>query len=64
MTIPASTRTRVVVLLTSIALALVEPHLAASGTIVTIHQPNGVDVTGKVMEHHAHFDPEGVRLRG
>jgi len=48
----------------SICLGMVSGHLAAPGTIVTIRLPDGVFVAAKVMEHHAHFDHEGTRLRG
>ncbi|MEE9278115.1 MAG: glycine cleavage T C-terminal barrel domain-containing protein, partial [Dehalococcoidia bacterium] len=47
----------------SICLGFVAPHLTAPGTIVTVQLPNGRRVPITVMEHHAHFDPEGVRLR-
>ena len=48
----------------SICLGIVAPHLAAPGTEVTVRLPDGRDVAALVMEHHAHVDPEGVRLRG
>ena len=48
----------------SICLALVAPHLAEPGTTVTVHLPDGERIPARVMEHHAHFDPEGVRQRG
>ncbi len=48
----------------SICLGFVLPHLAVAGTIVTVHLPNGQDIPARVMPHHAHFDPDGVRLRG
>jgi sarcosine oxidase, subunit alpha len=48
----------------SICLGFVAPHLASSGTTVVVKLPSGVLVNAKVTEHHAHFDPEGVRLRG
>jgi len=48
----------------SICLGLVSARLAVPGTTVTIHLPDGSDTTARVMEHHAHFDPEGSRLRG
>lgn len=48
----------------SICLGLVSSRLAAPGTVVTVRLPSGSDVTATVMEHHAHFDPEGTRLRG
>ena len=47
----------------SICLGFVAPHLAAPGTIVTVQLPAGRRAPVTVMEHHAHFDPAGVRLR-
>jgi hypothetical protein len=32
--------------------------------MVTVRLPDGADAQARVMEHHAHFDPEGARLRG
>ena len=48
----------------SICLGFVAPHLAEAGTTVIVHLPDGRDVPTRVMAHHAHFDPDGVRLRG
>ncbi len=48
----------------SICLGIVSGHLAAPDTVVTIRLPDGALVAAKVMEHHAHFDHEGTRLRG
>ncbi|HEX9343943.1 MAG TPA: aminomethyltransferase family protein, partial [Actinomycetota bacterium] len=48
----------------SICLGQVAPHLAAPGTEVTVQLPDGRRAPAQVMEHLAHFDPEGVRLRG
>ena len=48
----------------SICLGFVAPHLAEPGTTVTVHLPNGERIPARVMEHHAHFDPEGKRQRG
>jgi sarcosine oxidase subunit alpha len=48
----------------SICLGIVSGHLAVPGTVVTILLPDGTHVSAKVMEHHAHFDHEGSRLRG
>ena len=48
----------------SICLGQVDPSLAEPGTIVTIQLVDGRRETARVMEHHAHFDPEGERLRG
>jgi sarcosine oxidase subunit alpha len=48
----------------SICLGLVAPHLAEPDTTVTVHLPDGERIPARVMPHHAHFDPEGVRQRG
>lgn len=48
----------------SIALGFVAPHLAEPGTLVTVNQPDRRRLQARVMEHHAHFDPGGVRIRG
>ena len=48
----------------SICLGQVAPEFAAAGTKLTVRLCDGSDTTAMVMEHHAHFDPEGVRLRG
>jgi len=48
----------------SICLGIVSGHLTTPGTVVTIRLPDGAVVAAKVMEHHAHFDHEGSRLRG
>jgi sarcosine oxidase subunit alpha len=48
----------------SICLGFVAPHLAEPGTTVTVHLPDRKRVSARVMEHHAHFDPEGTRQRG
>ncbi len=48
----------------SICLGFVAPHLAEPGTTVTVHLPDGKRTPARVMEHHAHFDPEGKRQRG
>ena len=47
----------------SIGLAHVAPSMAAAGTELTIVLTNGDRTTAQVMEHHAHYDPEGARLR-
>ncbi len=47
----------------SICLGFVAPHLAEPGTTVTVRLPDGKRIPARVMEHHAHFDPEGVRQR-
>lgn len=48
----------------AICLALIDADLAAPGTTVTVLMPDGRTEPATVMEHHAHFDPEGLRLRG
>ncbi len=47
----------------SVCLAQVLPEAAAAGTELTIVMTDGRRITAKVMEHHAHYDPEGARLR-
>jgi sarcosine oxidase subunit alpha len=48
----------------SICLAQVPTRLATPATVVTVRLPDGRDCPATVMAHHAHFDPEGTRLRG
>ena len=48
----------------SICLAQVTKEFAAAGTSLEVLLVDGRRVTATVMEHHAHFDPEGERLRG
>jgi sarcosine oxidase subunit alpha len=48
----------------SIGLGFVAPHLCQAGTVVTVRLPDGTDASVRVTQHHAHVDPEGVRLRG
>ena len=48
----------------SICLGQVEPDLAAGGTKLTVLLTSGERISATVMDHHAHFDPEGERLRG
>ena len=48
----------------SICLGQVEPELAAGGTKVTVLLTSGQRISATVMDHHAHFDPAGERLRG
>jgi sarcosine oxidase subunit alpha len=47
----------------SICLGHVAARLAGPGTVVTVRLPDGNDLPATVMAHHAHFDPEGTRLR-
>ena len=48
----------------SICLGQVEPELAAGGTKLTVLLASGQRISATVMDHHAHFDPSGERLRG
>jgi sarcosine oxidase subunit alpha len=48
----------------SICLGQVAPHLSAAGTTVTVKLPDGSRMPATVTTQHAHFDPEGARLRG
>jgi sarcosine oxidase, subunit alpha len=48
----------------SICLARVDEGLAKGGQRLNIRLPNGTTVSATVMTDHAHFDPEGTRLRG
>jgi sarcosine oxidase subunit alpha len=47
----------------SICLGLLSSRLAEPDTVVHVQLPDGRRIPARVMEHHAHFDPEGVRLR-
>jgi sarcosine oxidase subunit alpha len=47
----------------SICLAQVAHNLASAGQTLNIRLPNGATIPARVMAHHAHFDPEGTRLR-
>ncbi len=47
----------------SVCLAQLEPELAVGGTKVTVLLTSGERIEATVMDHHAHFDPEGKRLR-
>jgi sarcosine oxidase subunit alpha len=47
----------------SIGLAQVPPSHASSGVELTVVLTSGERATAIVQEHHAHFDPEGARLR-
>ena len=48
----------------SICLAQVTKEFAAAGTSLEVLLVHGERISATVMEHHAHFDPEGERLRG
>ncbi len=47
----------------SICLGQVLPEAAGAGTELTVVLTDGTRTTATVMAHHAHFDPEGARLR-
>lgn len=47
-----------------VCLAQVDAELSTPGTPLTIRLPDGHDAAATVLESHAHFDPEGRRLRG
>jgi sarcosine oxidase, subunit alpha len=47
----------------SICLAQLEARLAEPGTVVTIRLPSKRLIQARVMEHHAHVDPDGGRMR-
>ncbi|MBO0809196.1 MAG: sarcosine oxidase, partial [Actinobacteria bacterium] len=47
-----------------VCLAQVEARLASPGTEVTVRLPGGRLISARVMEQHAHVDPEGARQRG
>ncbi len=47
-----------------VCLAQLDASLARSGATLTIRLPDGSDAAAKLLDHHAHFDPEGERLRG
>ncbi|MCP4084820.1 MAG: FAD-dependent oxidoreductase [Actinomycetia bacterium] len=48
----------------SVSLGQVQPEVAAPGSVLTIQLIGGDRIPARVMEHHAHVDPEGERLRG
>ncbi len=48
----------------SICLGQVLPEAAAPGSELTVVITGGRRITARVMEHHAHFDPAGERVRG
>ena len=48
----------------SICLAQVLPEFSGPGSELTIVRADGRRITALVMDHHAHFDPEGERVRG
>ncbi len=48
----------------SICLAIVDTEHAAAGAELTIRLPDGRDIAATVLEHHAHVDVDGGRVRG
>ncbi len=48
----------------SICLGQIEQQYAEAGNIVTVLLTDGRRVEAEVQAHHAHYDPEGSRLRG
>jgi sarcosine oxidase subunit alpha len=48
----------------AIGLGFVAERLSAAGTVVTVRLEDGTLSPVTVMAQHAHFDPEGTRLRG
>ena len=48
----------------SICLGQVLPEASTPGAELTVVMTDGRRITARVMEHHAHFDPEGERVRG
>ena len=48
----------------SIGLGFVAERLSPAGTVVTVRLEDGTAAPVTVMAHHAHFDPDGTRLRG
>ena len=48
----------------AVCLGQVEPELAAGGTKVSVLLTSGERISATVIDHHAHFDPAGERLRG
>ena len=48
----------------SVCLGQVLPEISGPGTELTVVLVGGRRITARVMEHHAHFDPEGERVRG
>ena len=48
----------------SICLGQVLPEASTPGSELTVVMTDGGRITARVMKHHAHFDPEGERVRG
>jgi sarcosine oxidase subunit alpha len=47
----------------SVCLAQVRTDVAVAGAGVVIRLPNGRDIAATILDQHAHYDPEGARLR-
>ncbi|MEX1038934.1 MAG: 2Fe-2S iron-sulfur cluster-binding protein [Acidimicrobiia bacterium] len=47
----------------SICLGQLDPILARAGQRIDVRLPDGRTIPASVLDHHAHFDPEGTRLR-
>jgi sarcosine oxidase subunit alpha len=47
----------------SVCLAIVDAPYGEGGATLTVRLPDGRDIAATVLGHHAHFDPEGERLR-
>ena len=48
----------------SVCLGQVLPEASEAGSELTVVMISGRRITARVMGHHAHFDPEGERVRG
>ena len=48
----------------SVCLGQVLPEASDPGSELTVVMIDGRRISARVMEHHAHFDPEGERVRG
>jgi len=48
----------------SVCLGQVLPEVSDPGTELTVVMLDGRRITARVMEHHAHLDPDGMRVRG
>ncbi len=48
----------------SVCLAQVDTALSNGGAALTIRLPDGTNHSAQVLDEHAHFDPQGERLRG
>ena len=48
----------------SVCLGQVLPEASDPGSELTVVMVDGRRITARVMGHHAHFDPDGMRVRG